>query len=292
MRILYIAKHDAGGNEDEQAVGFALERLGHEVVRVHERDAPARLDERGHFLLFHHWKDLDVIRRFEMPRVFWTFDLIEYDDPELARRNRVRAGWLRSITETADLGFCTDGDWAAKDRTGKLRWLPQGADERLVGPGRVAKKDIPILMTASREGGAKRKDFIAWMESTYGDRFRLVQNGVHGRALADLIARAEVVLAPEHPVTDRYWSNRLYLTLGFGGFLLHPYSEGVCRHYGPNELATYTDRDDLMLKLDYFLHEGKPVRDRIALQGHARTLAAHLYRNRCETLIEEVKKVL
>lgn len=292
MKIGYVAKFDSGGNEDENAIHFALEQLGHQVERLreHKGNKAYRLD--CDFVLFHHWQDYDSMRRIEVPRVFWCFDLISYPDPTLRERNERRKRWAETVMEICDLGFMTDGDWVAQDETGKLNWLLQGADERVVGPGKPGVAPSPIIFTgSSRGGGVGRESFVADMRQRYGSDFCQVQR-VHGRALADVVASAKVVVAPDHPATDRYWSNRVFNTLGFGGFLLHPRCRELEKMYRDREEIVYYDsRPELHELIENFLGRSES-RSLIGQFGYERTLQEHLYRHRVEQLVKTIQERL
>lgn len=293
MRICYIAKHGSGGNDDEGSVNYALVAMGHDVVCVHEdpRKRLVPLDKAAkaaNLILFHHWPDCLQLRQFSIPKIFWCFDLIEWDqDPVLYIRSDRRRAWMRQAMLTADLGFCTDGDWVAKYH-GKLHWLPQGADERVVGFG-TPRLDIPILFTGiSRGGGAQRESFVAEMMDRYGKDFVVVEKGCHGRAMADLVASARIVVAPDSPITSRYWSNRVYNVLGFGGFLLHPLAKGL------RDLATgqfpgcgpmfYHDREHLH-HLISIARNDPAMRQCVASAAHEEVKEKHLYRHRVAEML-------
>src|SRR5437762_2659363 len=99
MKILYVAKHGSGGNDDEGAITHALRVLGHEVDCVHE-DYDRRPTGVNPFarprdlVLFHKWNDFDQLRALSGPKCFWYFDLVECDDPSLRRRCRQRVEWM------------------------------------------------------------------------------------------------------------------------------------------------------------------------------------------------------
>jgi hypothetical protein len=199
-----------------------------------------------------------------------------------------------------DLGFCTDGDWVEKVNAGsnpayagKLVWLPQGADARTLGPGDPTRfPPVDLLFTGTGAGGQGRSSWVAEMKGRYGDRFLHVPRGLHGRELADRTACAKVVLAPDHPVTDRYWSNRVYNVLGFGGFLLHPFAKGLHEQYaGPLGFASYQDRPMMHQLVDFFLVRPE-ARQRVAANGLERTRREHTYVHRVETLVRTVKERL
>src|SRR5262245_30017975 len=125
MKILYIAKHNSGGNDDEGAISHALTSLGHDVMKVSETKARMIRNEKPDFMLFRKWYDVNHLARFNFPKVFWYFDLVETaGDPSLEQRARTRRAWMGAIMPRVDLGFCTDGDWVNKNPD-KLVWLPQ-----------------------------------------------------------------------------------------------------------------------------------------------------------------------
>jgi len=311
MRILYVAKHGSGGNDDEGAVAHALFKLGHEVVHVHERDTELLFTPRPpcDFLLFHGWHDLDSLRRVAIPKVCWFFDLVDSKDPSLAARDARRREWSVAVHGIADLCFHTDGDWvirhnaerAAVGKYPKGFWLPQGCDERVSGPGRRNEHLPPVdlLFTGiSRGGGTERERWVSMMEQCHGDRFHHVSRNVHGRALADLIANSKIVLAPGGPVTDLYWSNRVYLACGFGAFLLHPYSHGLDRQVEATRapgskvpLVFYYDNEQLHHLIGWYMQR-PAVRQEIATAAVEWARAHHTYRHRCEELVRTVKERL
>lgn len=304
MIIGYIAKHDSGGNDDEGAITHALRGLGHEVRPLresHGRSARGLGD--CDFYLFHKWKDVETLSKLKGKKVFWWFDRVYEEDPSLTRRNADRRGWMGLMTPHTDLGFCTDGDWVDQDKSGKLVWLPQGADVRVAGAG-AAKCECPVcgrhwqgvkilfLGRTSQTGRGRN----CWF-SQVGDRyscfdFKHIPEGVYGREAANLIAGTRVNLAPAAPVSNRYWSNRVYVTLGFGGFLLHPYSAGLAQQYQDREeIVFYRSLDDMYALVEYYL--GRPAeRQNIAKAGLERTLREHTYTHRCRELIRVVRERL
>ena len=292
MRILYVAKHDQpDSNDDEGAIAHALTALGHDVQRLQEHKGSLAKRVLGvDLLLFHKWHDPEMLQRFDgiCPRVFWYFDLVDWPaDPTLAARCEARKRWMWSITSHVELGFCTDGDWVAADATGKLRWLPQGADERLAGFG-IGSNNIDILFTGiGKGGGQQRESFVEEMRRRWGSRFWHVPTGVHGRALADTVASAKVAVCPDSPVTDRYWSNRVFLLAGFGATLLHPHSAGLVKAF-PSGVMRYSSREELHVNVDHLLSSPD---DRRALSQAAFgcVVQKHLYRHRCEELLLAVQ---
>jgi hypothetical protein len=320
MRILYVAKHNSGDNDDEGAIAHALGKLGHEVIPVHEmrrrREGNAEISRWAKgtydFCLFHKWETVSELAEVaqKTPCAFWYFDMIANDDdPTLAVRMQTRRRWFNDVMPHCVTAFLTDGDWVdyhngycAPSR--KVHWLMQGTDERYVGLGVPQPGwDFPeILFTGTRHHGRKREEHIAELEARYGHRFGVIgevartghiSRRVHGRELADLFASVKVVVAPDGPCTDRYWSNRVYLTCGLGGFLIHPRCKGLWDHYHPEEIVTYTDRDhlhDLIRRsLDPANEESRQGWRKAGLRA---TIHRNLYRHRCQELVAKMKELL
>lgn len=307
MNIVYVARHgQANSNDDEGAITHALRQLGHRVDCVDENarwssDDRIRLTESWnreyHLLLFHKWDNAEMLSRVMIPKVFWWFDLVNWPaDPSLGSRSRARVQWMERVIPLVNLGFLSDGDWVAHND--KLVTLRQGADERVAGRGDAKSNGwesdpVDVLFCGiARGGGRERESFVEEMKQEYGQRFRHIPAGWHGRRLADLIAHAKVVVAPDSPVTDRYWSNRVYLMMGFGAFLIHPLCEDLCRDYRHNEeIVYYSSRGNLHSHIRYALANPE-FRARVSEAGLQRTLAQHTYRHRCEVLINTIKERL
>lgn len=293
MKILYIGKHNSGGNDDEGAISHALEVLGHKVERVHERmiHRTIHLTAGYDLCLFHHWNDPIRLRQLQCPRVFWYFDLVQYPDPTLEARCRTRVQWMNDVVPHVQLGFCTDGDWVRQDRSGKLVWLMQGADERIVGaslpPAHRHHPPADILFTGSvRNCGVGREQFLSDMILRYGTRFLHCTRGSYRERLQHLISTIPIVVAPPTPLGPWYWSNRAYNALGFGAFLLHPFCQGITRHYEDGaELFLYKSQNELQDLIQTYLTDEAHRRD-VASWGLLRTKREHLYRHRLEVLLE------
>jgi hypothetical protein len=302
MRIVYVGKHDQPhSNDDEGAITHALTELGHDVSRLREINGVNVNKIDGDFVLFHKWTDITTISRLKLPGVFWYFDLVDYPDPSLEKRNINRRKWMESVLSlpTIKLGFCTDGDFveASQGMRVPLVTLRQGADERMVGkgtPGKCPTCDqcwvgLSILFTGTVNGGRERREYLSALKEKYGSRFRHVEDGTYQRGLADLVANSSLVLALP-PVTDGYWSNRVYNALGFGAFMLHPYSTALSTQYhGNDDIVYYRGLDDLLVKIDEWLLKPAEMR-RIGDRALAKTKERHLYHHRCEELIRVVKE--
>jgi hypothetical protein len=292
LRVLYVANFRAGGACDEDAIAHALTSLGHAVTRLDESDGRHAGDFPCDLLLFHKWRDPATLARLTCRKVFHYFDLVYYPDATIAPRCQARVQWMREMMPRVDLGFATDGDFCARVRSGRLVWLPQGADGRILGAGRAGSRRTPILFTGIKNGGRGRASFVDEMEARYGGDFRHVQSGVYRRDLADMIASSDIVVAPDAPVTARYASNRIFNVLGFGGFLLHPYCEFLAGMYEDRkEVVFYRSREELHGLIQEYRRAGDERR-RIAAAGLARTAKDHTYQHRVAAMLGVVKERL
>jgi len=296
MRILYIANHKAGGNRDESAIAYAFKMLGHKVIKVAEEffkfPKTKQLDYDSYdFCLFHHWGNHDDLSTIPIPKAFWYFDLVDHNDPTLKTRTDYRKLWMKNTTDLVDVGFCTDGDWVNRDPSGKLVRLTQGCDERVLGVTPKHSGSQLLMMTASRMGTVKRRqEFIQQLLRKYHGRFLLSTKGLYREELKAKIAQAALMIAPIAPVSDNYWSNRVYNTCGMGGCLLHPYSEGLTKEYqNGEEIFFYEDFEQFQNLITELLADF-PYRNRVAHAANLRTKANHTYRHRCETLINIMKE--
>jgi hypothetical protein len=277
MRITYIANHGERGNDEEGAIKDALRTLGHDVTCIQER--LAKNPEKGDLLLFHKFANTNVIAKYKCPKAFWYFDLVTSGC--IPERDVRRTTWMREITPLVDIGFMTDGDFAKTNS--KYCVLHQAADQRKV-IANVAKRN-DILFTGSSQN---REPFINQM-ARYGNNFVHVAKNLHGPYLANKIAKSLICIAPPNYVTDNYWSNRVYLMMCYGGFVLHPYCEQLTHEYEDGvDIAYYRDMDHMHHLIQHYRADTHACK-RISVSGHRRTLREHTYVHRCTQLLATLK---
>jgi len=289
MRVLYIARHSQPNADDEGAIADALKFLGHEVICLPEQTKRMQYEwPKCDLVLFHKWDEPDALKQFDCPKAFWYFDLVDFPDPTLAKRCQQRKDWMARTIPLVDVGFCTDGDWCKT--SDKLVWLPQGADQRIVGRGDPkGQQSVDIIFVGDQKGGKVRESFHAEMTHHYGAKYANVRSGLYRERLANRIAAVKIVVAPDGPITPYYWSNRVYNVLGFGAFLIHPNCEVSKQYRDGEEIVLYSSRYTLHDLIDYYLNDPK-ARERISEAGLERTKAQHTYVHRCIRLIEVVRE--
>lgn len=306
LNIVYIVNLPIEGNKDEDYICSALLKQGHSVRVLDEKDLLKNPSALFYFkdadlVLFHKWNDLTTLSRFRESAtalvVCWYFDLVDWLDSTLVHRCNTRKRFMRGIEGEVDLILCTDGDWA-KGKP-KYQILRQGTTYLEDIPAEDAtylnvKKDIDILMLGiGKGGGSQRESFVNEMKRKYRRKFSVVERGVYLARAADLIQRAKIVVCPDSPVTDLYWSNRVYHMVGQGGFVLHYQSKGLRMEYHDGKhLVFYTDRADLHNKIEYYLQDStRAERDTIAIHGAVHTRDNYTYNHRVAQLIERVNRL-
>ena len=298
MKILYVAIHGDHDNKDEDSIAWSLEQLGHEVTRVPQKGVRlyfSHVDQvpRHDFVLFHKWEDVDLISNMPFPRICWYFDLVQSADfTEGAGTGRVE--WAKEVERHCRLFCCTDGDWASLNPTMR-KHLCQGMDERVAGFGEPTVPNVaPIIFVGTVRYSKKRTALMELLKARYGDQFAVMgehaRTRLHGRALANLYASTKICIAPDN-ATEGWWSNRVWNTLGLGGFLLHPYVPKLRQMYPAESLCMYASREQLYAQIDCALNDDD-FRKQKQINGLFITQECHTYKHRCAKLIKLVEERL
>lgn len=282
MKILYFANHgNAGfGDDTEGHIAHAFAKLGHEVVCVKE-DALPLPPVSADFFLFHKGgpRIQTVLENVKIPKVCWYFDKVWKDRPR----------WMAAILPKIDWMFMTDATWAGQSGYTNISILRQGVGDRdtragtpnpALYPGKIAFLGTPY------DG---RESFVSALGERYGEDFKIYRN-VFNRELYDLCATVSITVAPPYPSDDHYWSSRVYITLGSGGFLIHPRLAGLAKEYKEGrDFVAYSTMDELFGHIDYFLAHSRG-RQEIQRQGYLRTHAKCTYTHRAEKLLQVLKE--
>lgn len=142
-----------------------------------------------------------------------------------------------------------------------------------------------------------RPKLIDWLKNQYGDLFQHYGNGglpsVRGHELNQVYADAKIVVGDslclgfEYPW---YWSDRIYETLGRGGFLIHPAVPGIGSEFNDGKHAVFYQYDDfseLKSTINYYLHHDYE-RELIRSQGHQHVKNNFTYKHRWEHILKEI----
>lgn len=142
-----------------------------------------------------------------------------------------------------------------------------------------------------------RPALIDWLTHRYGTAFRHYGGDglgtVRGQALNMIYADARVVVGDSLCLNfdyPDYWSDRVYETLGRGGFLIHPRIAGMERHFNGDEHLVFYDFGDFDQLRDliehYLTHDDE--REQIRVAGHRHVKACHTYAHRWTTILETI----
>lgn len=270
---------------DEEYIARSFEMLGCTVIRLQEdRMTPHEIIESLEFTKpdIVMWTKLMVpqpekVRDYCMKyiTVCWVFDLYF---------NYVREYRLTSHPAfTADYVFTTDG--GNDERFKKLginhKCVRQGiySEECHLVPHREIEHEI-IFVGSLNPHYPERNELIKELGAeVFGNK-----EEVRGMALNELYASTRIVIGDSYP-SKRYWSNRIVETLGRGGFLIHKEVEGLKEEYP--YLVTYTDKEDLKRKIEYY-KEYEAERRLIIKQNH-RWVANHYTMDRkCREILNYI----
>lgn len=133
-----------------------------------------------------------------------------------------------------------------------------------------------------------RKQLVEWLQNTYGDRYGKYgypEPTIRNHQLNQLYASAKVVVGDSLCLgfnKPYYWSDRVYETMGRGGFIIHPYIHGMEEEFADGEnivFYEYGNFDQLKEKIDYYLQNDE---ERLAIRnaGHKYVRENCTYHNR------------
>ena len=258
-KLVYVANHNQKGVDDTEGhISRAFEELGWDVTKVQEG---ATTFPEGDVMLYHKW----VPPAWDGIKVCWYFDKIYFNN---------RDDQVEKIIEASDFFFATDGDGIAKLDNPKCHILRQGVGYDCRGGKEIQAPEIAFLGTLYGE----REEWYKELKKRYEGKIQHF-TGISGAGLNDLCVSAKIFLAPPYPSTENYWSNRVYDTVGRGGFILHP----ECNL--DIEVTTYTD--DLFEKIDYYL-ENEDEREKIRLACRDQVREHYTYKDRVKELCSKL----
>jgi hypothetical protein len=144
-----------------------------------------------------------------------------------------------------------------------------------------------------------RPKLVNWLGDVYGKGFEHYGGDgikvVRGKELNNLYASTKVVvgdtLCPNFTY-ENYWSDRIYETIGRGGFIIHPYIPGLEKEFVDGEHVVFYEYKNLkQLKelIDYYLVHNDE-REKIRLAGHNLVKENYTYKNRWQHIMKEIEK--
>lgn len=300
MRIVYIGNFSELYHEEGRARSF--EKIGCDVYRYEEkRFTEDKLKEiielKPDFVLFAKLKIepllkakiIPVLKENNIKTVSWNPDLYF----GLARESILRDS--NSIFK-ADYVLTPDGghDKEWKELGINHKTLRQGIFDEECKTGKQI--NVPRIIFVGTENPefpyrAKLMNYLARKyKSDFGWFGRFNSLEIRDDKLNDLYASAKIVIG-DSVYSPHYWSNRIYETIGRGGFIIHPMIEGLDKEYTPYKHFVpyeYNDFKGLFEKIDYFIRNEKERRE-IAKAGFEYTKQNHTLVNRVKQLLELIK---
>jgi hypothetical protein len=289
-----------------------LESLGHDVVKLQESEATSEdvFNNAINSDLFvwvhtHGWSTpgrltmqdmLIELKKHKVPSMTYHLDL-------WLGLNRQKDLLRKPVYQFIDHFFTVDSkmaDWFNTKTSVKGHYLPAGVyDKECSYTPATAKEEVIFVGSKTyHPEWPYRPKLINFLSQTYGARFNLYgREGlgvVRGQDLNNLYASTKVVvgdtLCPnfEYP---NYWSDRIYETLGRGGFLIHPYIPGLEKEFENKKhlvFYEYNNLDQLKQLIDYYL-EHEEEREEIRKSGHDMVKINYTYKNRWQTILKELE---
>lgn len=281
---------------------WSFEKLGHEVVCFQENETNA-------VQVMTEIRDLDLLiyshtHGWEINRLKEVFQAYKSEGIPTASVHLDRWAWLdrqRDIGQEAtwftEYQFMADFSPEAiklyNDHNLKAYYLRPGVVERdcyIAAPDHV-KYPHEIVFVGSKGYHPEyqfRPQLIDFLQKTYGSRFGHYGNDgiavVRGHDLNVLYASAKIAVGDScFGGRPFYVSDRYYETRGRGGFLIHPYVEGVDYNGVPRYDAN--DLSSLKNKIDLYLNENE-ARERERLEGFNWVKEHETYTNRAQEMLE------
>lgn len=283
-----------------------LTKMGHTVICLQESEATGQdiiKHERVDYFFWvhtHGWitKEIDealvTLKERRVPTFGYHLDLY---------LGLKREPQLHNYVTKVDHFFTVDkimADWLNANTATKGHFLPAGVFEGECEFGIPDTKKYPheIIFTGSghyHQEYPYRGLLIKWLYATYKDKFAHYGSGgfpvIRGTELNNLYASTKVVIGDtlcKDFTYKWYSSDRLFECLGRGAFLIYPRIHGLEMFYqNDREVVFYDYGDFVQLKslIDYYL-VNEEKRNAIRQEGHRRTMEAHTYRHRMQSILD------
>lgn len=310
MKIAYVGNFTQR-HCTEVHLAKTLESLGHEVTRIQEQplyNGETLIDlVKGHdlFLFTRTWNnlvtlaDLEQMRKLGIPSASYHLDLYV----GLKRED----GLDNDPFWRTDFVFSPDGDPNSAEvfkRKGiNHHWMMPGVfkDECYLARNYgTPQNDVIFVGGGVQYGHAEwpyRKQLVEWLAENYGEQYKKFgwpESTVRNEALNELYSNSKIAIGDSVCIGfkhKKYWSDRIFETTGRGGFIIHPFIDGLQDCFiEDREMVFYEFGNFVQLKrkIDHYLGNAEE-RERIRMAGHERTKRDHTYHNRLTRMIDIIK---
>ena len=291
----------------------SLESLGHTVIKLQETEAKgeeiltaARKSDLFVWVHTHGWKtpgNLNMSNVLKKLKIDGIPTMTYHLDLWLGLR-RQRDLSTDPVYKDISHFFTVDSrmaNWFNKKTSVKGHYMPAGVYDKEASYKPVKKFEHEVIFVGSRKYHPEwtyRGQLIGYLEKTYGSKFEHWGNDglgtVRGKKLNELYASSKIVvgdtLCPNFNYPD-YWSDRVYETLGRGGFIIHPHVPGMENEFVDKEhlvFYEYNNFGQLKSLIDYY-SEHDEEREKIRLAGHKLVKEKYTYKNRWEHILKELE---
>ncbi len=315
MRIAFLGNFQVPYSSENHHKA-TLEEMGHEIIHIQENsrintDQIYNIAANSDLFIWihtHGWsnpgtptiKDMtEVLRLLKGKTTTISYHLDLWHGLE-RQKDLTNDGFYLAIEHF----FVTDklmSDWFNKKTDVKGHYLPAA----VFGP-EVYQHDNPsggndVIFVGSKGYHPEwpyRPKLINWLREEYGSRFTHVGGDgdtgtVRGDRLNALYADSKVSIGDtlcigyDYPY---YFSDRLFESIGRGGFTIFPYIKGLEDNFElGKELITYEydNFDQLKELVDYYCSHDEE-REEIRKAGFERVKKDHTYKNRWQTILREL----
>jgi len=229
--------------------------------------------------------------RYKGKIIFWTFDYMR--DPSNA--------WYWPLAPLADICFQTDGldhdGWYEDNKVNRVELhqgiAPQHDLPRDITEEDLTKWDYDVVFMGSLYTPRRKKLHKALEDlGVKYKHFGSPEPELWGADFAKACYFSKIVIGDNY-INDipGYWSDRNYLSMGCGAFLITAHVPFIERSFAlGRHLVTYQAIDDLKKHIEYYLpREGE--RRLIALEGYRHVHQYHTYDKRIEVFNHHLRRL-
>jgi len=120
--------------------------------------------------------------------------------------------------------FVNDDTWLRRFESDKIFPLHLGCSDKFEKGKFDPELECDIAFIGSLYG--ERLKMYEELKNRFGERFKLFDDQ-YGKNFYNLCKSAKVIVAPQFPFDDFFWSDRIYKVLSGGGVLVHPRTYGL-----------------------------------------------------------------